>query len=112
MAGLYGVLSHVTVRRTREIGLRMALGAGRRDVLRLVLTDGLRPVLEGIVIGLIIATTVRLILNSVNPGMVETAAIVTSAFASLPLVLAAFVACYLPARRAARIEPNLALRVQ
>lgn len=112
MAGLYGVLSHVTVRRTREIGLRMALGAGRRDVLRLVLTDGLRPVLEGIVIGLIIATTVRLILNSVNPGMVETAAIVTSAFASLPLVLAAFVACYLPARRAARIEPNQALRHQ
>jgi ABC-type antimicrobial peptide transport system permease subunit len=112
MAGLYGVLSHVTVRRTREIGLRMALGAGRRDVLRLVLTDGLRPVLEGIVIGLIIATAARLILNSVNPGMVETTAVLTSALACLPLVLAALVACYLPARRAGRIEPNQALRDQ
>ena len=111
MAGLYGVLSHVTVRRTREIGLRMALGAGRRDVLRLVLTDGLRPVLEGIVIGLVIATAARLILNSVNPAMENTAA-ATSVLACLPLVLAALVACYLPARRAARIEPSQALRDQ
>ena len=62
-----------------------------------VLTDGLRPVLEGIVIGLIIATAARLILNSVNPAMVESIAAVTSALAYLPLVLAALVACYLPA---------------
>ena len=76
MAGLYGVLSHVTARRTREIGLRMALGAGRGDILRLV----------------------------------ESTAAVTSVLACLPLVLAALVACYLHARRAARIEPNQALR--
>jgi predicted permease len=110
MAGLYGVLSHVTVRRTREIGLRMALGARHRDVLRLVLTDGLRPVLEGIIIAVVIATGARLTLNAVNPGIVGTTAFATTGLACLPLVLAAGVACYLPARRAAGIEPNEALR--
>jgi putative ABC transport system permease protein len=109
-AGLYGVLSHVTARRTREIGLRMALGAGRVRVMRLVLTDGLRPVVEGILIGLVVATAARVILHYVTEGAVAPVGVVTSVLACLPLVLAALLACYLPARRAAGIEPNQALR--
>jgi predicted permease len=110
MAGLYGVLSHVTARRTREMGLRMALGAGRRDITRLVVGDGLRPVVEGLVIGLVIATGARVVLHYMSDGAVSPVGPVTSALASLPLILAALLACYLPARRAARIEPNVALR--
>jgi ABC-type lipoprotein release transport system permease subunit len=88
----------------------MALGAGRGDVLRLVLTDGLRPVVEGILIGLVVATAARVILHYVTEGAVAPVGVVTSVLACLPLVLAALLACYLPARRAAGIEPNQALR--
>ncbi len=112
MAGLYGVLSHTMTRRTREMGLRMALGAERRQIIRLVLKDGLRPVLEGLAVGLVFATLVRYLLGVRYPGAVALVEPVTSALACLPLVLAALIACYLPARRAARIEPNVALRDQ
>jgi putative ABC transport system permease protein len=112
MAGLYGVLSHATARRTREIGLRMALGASRDRVLRLVLTEGLKPVFEGVVIGLVIATAVRVILHNVTEGAIAPVGMVTSALACLPLAFAAVVACYLPARRAARIQPSQALKEQ
>jgi predicted permease len=110
MAGLYGVLSHLTTRRTREMGLRMALGALRRDIVRLVLADGFRPVFEGLLIGLVIVTGVRVVLYYQYGGAVSIVEPVSSTLACFPLILAALLACYLPARRAARIEPTVALR--
>jgi putative ABC transport system permease protein len=110
MAGLFGVLSHVVLRRTREIGIRIALGADRARIFRLVLRDGLHPVAKGIALGLTIGVGAR---------MAVRAWIVTdiSAFESLalllipvPFILAALVACYVPASRASRVDPNVALR--
>jgi hypothetical protein len=110
MAGLYGVLSHMVLRRRREIGLRMALGADRQAVLRMVLTEGLRPVWMGVAAGLFVALLVRLVLRSMYllPGpAVDGLAL---AVVPIPFLLAALVACALPARRAAKVDPNVALR--
>lgn len=111
MAGLYGVLSHVVARRTRELGLRMALGAGNRNIVRLIMRDGLRPVVEGAFIGLGSAALIRLWLQPYFSSMTVTAVDPLAFAIGLgPLVVAAAVACYLPARRAARVDPNVALR--
>jgi putative ABC transport system permease protein len=110
MAGLYGVLSQMVLRRRREIGLRMALGADRQTVLRLVLAQGLRPVLAGLLGGLFVGVTTRAILRSVFhspwPAIDVFAIVVVPAF----FFLAALAACFLPARRAASVDPNVALR--
>jgi len=110
MAGLFGVLSHVVQRRTREIGIRLAVGAARRDVVRMVLLDGLRPVGKGLVLGLVIGLGVRIAIR----GQVFTtiAAWDPVEFTVLPaiFVCAALVACWLPASRASRVDPNVALR--
>jgi len=110
MTGLYGVLSHVITRRTREFGLRMALGADRRRILALVLRSGFRPVIEGFVLGVISAIILQLM---VQPLFVNPLADFDPLFVPLaagPLLVAAALACYLPARRAIRVEPNVALR--
>jgi len=112
MAGLFGVLSHVVQRRTREIGIRLAVGAARRDVVKMVLLDGLRPVGKGLVLGLVIGLGVRIAIR----GQVFTtiAAWDPVEFTLLPaiFVCAALVACWLPASRASRVDPNVALRDQ
>ncbi len=110
MAGLYGVLSHIVSLRTREMGLRMALGADGRDLVRLVMKGGLRPVLEGLVIGLLVAFVIRQVMVGLFTRTVSPidAAMLGAAF--LPLVVAGVVTCYLPARRASRVDPNVALR--
>jgi predicted permease len=109
--GLYGVLSYLTTQRTPEIGVRMALGAQRFQVLRLMLGDGLRPALHGLALGLAVAAaTVRLIQSmlyhteSLNPA-------VFAAVAATLLVVAAL-ACLIPAWRASRINPMQALRME
>jgi putative ABC transport system permease protein len=112
MAGLYGIQSHVVASRTREIGVRMSFGATPRQIARMVLTDGYRPVFDGLVFGLLIGLIGRAYARAyleldvaiVDPWML----IVTP----IPLVLAAFFACYLPARRAAAVDPNVALRCE
>jgi predicted permease len=110
LAGLYGVLSHLVERRTREIGVRMALGAARTDMYRMVVRDGLRPVVAGVVIGLVIGVIVRRALTPLFSRLLP--AVDPAVMIALPLLMlaAGVVAAYLPARRAARVDPNVALR--
>jgi predicted permease len=111
VVGVYGVKSYVVSQRTREIGIRMALGADRRDVLRLLVGDGARLTIAGLAVGLPIAALIAFALATVMPDVTPFDPIV---FASAPLVLgaAALLASFLPARRAARIEPLRALRTE
>ena len=109
--GLYGVLSYLTTQRTPEIGVRIALGAQRPQVLRLMLGDGLRPALYGLVLGLAAgALAVRLIRSM----LYETRPLDPAIFASVAAVLLAVaaLACLIPAWRASRIDPMNALRIE
>ncbi len=109
--GLYGVVSYVVSQRTREIGVRMALGARSFDILRLVVRDGLRLTLIGLAIGLLVSLGFTAILAKVLYGLTPAA---TPVFAVVIVLLAsvALLACYLPARRAARVDPMVALRCE
>jgi predicted permease len=109
--GLYGVLSYLTTQRTAEIGVRMALGAQRPQVLRLMLGDGLRPALYGLALGLAAAAaTVRLIQSMLYRTQSLDPAIFAVVASTLLVVAAA--ACLVPAWRASRIEPIQALRIE
>jgi ABC-type antimicrobial peptide transport system permease subunit len=107
--GTYGVVAHAVVRRSREIGIRMAIGATTGNVLRLVMRQGLVLVIVGVAIGFAGAWAASRALGSVlySGGQND---ILT--FSSVPLVLVAtaMLACWLPARRAANVDPMVALR--
>jgi ABC-type antimicrobial peptide transport system permease subunit len=107
--GIYGVVAHAAAQRTKEIGIRMALGADAARVVGTVLTDGLRPVAVGIVLGLAGAMALARLLSSV---LFEVAPRDPAAFAGAGVVLAltAAAACLGPARRAALLDPQTALR--
>jgi hypothetical protein len=110
MSGLYGVMSYVVAGRRRELGIRLALGAQRADIVRLVVAEGIRPVAHGVGIGLVVAAIVRLAMQPLfraSSSAVDPAAVVV---AVVPLAVAAAIACYLPARRAARVDPSVTLR--
>jgi ABC-type antimicrobial peptide transport system permease subunit len=109
--GLYGVLSYLVAQRNTEIGIRMALGAQRSEVLRLVLFDGLRPVLIGLVIGLVGGGTAASFIRSILYGTSPLDPMVLSVMVA-SLLLTAVIACVLPAIRASKIEPMQALRIQ
>ncbi len=110
MAGLFGVLSHLVSRRTREMGVRMALGADAERIRSLIIHDGLRPVIGGIVIGLLAGALVRYLLSRTYQSPLSVEDVLVFALAPLPILLSALVACYWPARRAAQVDPNVALR--
>jgi putative ABC transport system permease protein len=107
--GLYGVISYSVAQRTHEIGVRMALGARRRDVLRLVIGGGMRVVLAGVVAGLVGAAALSKVLVGFLYGL---SPLDPLAFGGVSLLLSAvaLLAMYLPARRAARVDPVIALR--
>ncbi|HEX5084675.1 MAG TPA: ABC transporter permease [Blastocatellia bacterium] len=109
--GLYGVVSYVVSQRTREIGVRVALGARNFDILRLVVRDGLRLTLIGLAIGLFVSLGFAAIITKLLYGMAPAA---TPVFVAVVVLLAsvALLACYLPARRAMKVDPMVALRCE
>jgi putative ABC transport system permease protein len=107
--GLYGILAHGVSQRQREIGLRMALGASRPSVLRLILKHGLSLVLAGVLIGFAAALLAGRLLSRMLYGVGATDPLSLAA-AAFVLGGVALVACYLPARWAARVDPLVALR--
>jgi putative ABC transport system permease protein len=110
-AGIFGVLSYLVTQRTREIGLRMALGAQPEDVLRVVVGHGLRLVLLGLCIGVAAALVVTRWMSSVLFDVKPTDPLTFAAVAVL-LTAVAFLASYVPARRAMRVDPMVALRYE
>jgi putative ABC transport system permease protein len=107
--GLYSVMTYTVSQRTREIGLRMALGAQTRDVLQMVLRQGLKLVLTGLALGLLGAFALTRVLTGLLLGVGTTDPLTFFAVAFLLLTVAAL-ACWIPARRATKVEPMIALR--
>jgi macrolide transport system ATP-binding/permease protein len=106
--GLYGLLAHIVSERTSEIGLRMALGADRRDVVRLFVTRGMKLALLGVAIGMTVASALTHLIKSLLFG-VSPLDPLTLTMVPLVLILTALMACYVPARRAATADPKAAL---
>jgi len=109
--GIYGVLSYLVGQRTPEIGVRMALGAQRSDVLRMVLHDGARMTVAGTAIGVVAAIGLTRLMSSMLFGVNPTDPITFLAVAVV-LCAIALLSCYLPARRAAKVDPMVALRYE
>ena len=111
VTGVYGVLAYSVSQRTHEVGIRMALGAGQRDVLRLFMGQGMRLVVFGVVIGLGGAFALTRLMSSLLFG-VSTTDVATFVVVAVGLTLVGVFACYLPARRATRVDPLIALRYE
>ena len=107
--GLYGVTSYSVAQRKSELGVRVALGAHRRAILRLVLGHALAITLIGIAIGLVLSLALSLVIRSLLLGVTPTDP-VTLVGVSVLLTAVAMIASYVPARRAARVDPVIALR--
>lgn len=111
IVGLYGLISHLVLQRTREIGIRVAMGAQRRDIMRLVLSQGVRAALAGIAIGIIGGLALTRLLSSLLFG-VTPGDWLTFVSVSLLMLFVALAACAIPARRAMRVDPIVALRYE
>jgi putative ABC transport system permease protein len=109
--GIYGVMSYSIAQQTREIGIRMALGAQRSDVLKMTVKQGLRLVAFGLVIGLVAAFVLTRVMASLLFGISATDPL-TFISISLVLLAVAILASYIPALRATRVDPIIALRAQ
>lgn len=109
--GIFGVMSYTVGRRTQEMAIRMALGASRRDVLRLILREGFLVTAAGVLVGLLASLALSRVMAGYVYGIRSTDPL-TLAAASLLLTLVALSACYIPARRATKVDPLLALRYE
>ena len=109
--GIYGVISYSVAQRTQEIGIRIALGAGREDVMKMIVLQGARIASTGLIIGMLAAfgltRYLEKLLFSVSPEDPATFAMV-----ALVLALVALLACYIPARRTLRVDPMISLRYE
>ncbi len=110
-AGVFGVMAYSVSRRTREIGVRVAMGARSRDVLTMILGQGMRTIVIGIAIGLAGSLALTRTLSSLLFGVTATDPMTFAAVVAL-LVATALLACYIPARRATRVDPMVALRYE
>jgi putative ABC transport system permease protein len=109
IVGLYGALSYLVMQRQREIGVRVALGAEQKDIRRLVIAQGLKPVIAGLVFGLAAAAGGGRLINALLFGITPTDAVTYAAVFTAMTICAVF-ACLLPAQRASRVEPAITLR--
>jgi putative ABC transport system permease protein len=107
--GIYSVMSYVVTQRVREIGIRLALGSQTADVLKLVIGQGMKLVAIGMAFGLAMSFALTRLVASMLFEMSATDPVIFTAIASLLMVVAA-IACYLPARRATKVDPMVALR--
>ena len=113
--GIYGVMAYAVNQRTREIGIRMALGASRGEVLRMVVLQGLRLTIVGVAVGLVFSLVVtRLVSSVLGTLLINVSPTDVMTFVVVPIVLtgAALGASYVPALRATRIDPMVALRYE
>ena len=109
--GLYAIVSYSVTQRTHEIGIRMALGAGRRDVLRLVASEGIPVVGIGLMVGLLSSLGATRLMSSLVYGVSANDGATLLAVAAI-LTATAMLAVYIPARRAMRVDPMVALRYE
>jgi putative ABC transport system permease protein len=109
--GIYGVISYAASQRTREIGVRMALGARPGDVLRLILGEGLKLTLAGAALGVVFALLSTKFISTMIYGISATDPLIFLSVIAL-LVAVSLSACYVPARRAMRVDPMIALRYE
>ncbi len=109
--GIYSTVSYIVVLRTREVGIRMAIGAQKRDILALMMREGARPVLAGLLVGMVLAAGASQLLRGVLYGL-NTVDAISFAGASLLFLAIALVATWLPSRRAMRVDPMMAIRYQ
>jgi predicted lysophospholipase L1 biosynthesis ABC-type transport system permease subunit len=108
--GLYGIQTHGVALRTPEIGVRMALGASVAQIQRMILSDGYRPVIQGVVLGTVFGVIARMGLRALITDRIQVFDPLALTLVPIPLFVAAFLACYVPARKASRVDPNVALR--
>lgn len=115
--GIYGIISYSVAQRTRELGIRMALGALQKDILRMVIGQGMMLVIVGLVLGLLLSLALTRLLTSLLleielPLPVSATDLLTFAGVTILLALVALLACYIPARRATKVDPIKALRYE